>query len=129
MYSEHGLEYQVLPRGQRTDEQIVLLHIGTPGAQFRGSDRYPIDGSNCSGRDLNAGGRSIGQYIQKSRLAGPRTSHYRQNLSTLGEAIHILQQVFALHRRPIVTGGAGAECRDTRIDLLWGFSEYVDSLP
>lgn len=108
----------MLARRQRTNEQVLLLHVGAPRAQLVRAHAAPVDGASGAGRNLDAGRRPEGQRIEQRRLAGTAAAHDGEQLAGLRQAGHVLQQMLAcrgmvvwtfvrLTSRQIVVGRCG----------------------
>lgn len=114
----------MLARRQRTDKQVLLLHVGAARSQLVGSYAAPVDGTPGAGRNLDAGRRAKGQRIQQCRFAGAAAAHNGEQLAGLCQAGHVLQQMLARRRmmmlvRPFVRLAKVRSGRQRHIVACW----------
>lgn len=85
-HAHHGLEDEMLACRQRTDEQIILLHIGTACLHLLGIHGVPVQHAHARRGDLHALWRAEGQGIQQRCLASARTAHHSEQFPRVGHA-------------------------------------------
>lgn len=118
----------MLSRIQCPNEQIVLLHVRTIGAQLIRRHHMAVQRSFRFARDLNARRRSKGQNIQQRRLARSRAAHDRHQFALQRYATHTLQQLLLFGC--LLAAAALSEChKQTGRQRHLALAEHIDVAP